>query len=92
MLGFGSNSSGQLSIPGGDEAVRSPTPISFDTSIRHLVRISCIASQTDIVTDGGVLYTCGENENNELGRSGKRSILQRVDALETAQISDVAVG
>jgi alpha-tubulin suppressor-like RCC1 family protein len=92
MLGFGSNSSGQLSIPGSDEVIRSPTPISFDSSVHHLVRICCNASQTDIVTDGGVLYTCGDNENNELGRTGKRSILQRVDALETAQITDVAIG
>jgi hypothetical protein len=34
----------------------------------------------------------GENDNNELGRSGKKSLLQRVDAVETSILTEVAAG
>ena len=40
----------------------------------------------------GSVYSCGENDNNELGRSGKRSIFQRIDAIEAFNITDIAVG
>ena len=34
----------------------------------------------------------GENETNELGRNGKRSLLQRVDAVETSLVNDASAG
>jgi alpha-tubulin suppressor-like RCC1 family protein len=36
--------------------------------------------------------SAGENDNNELGRPGKRSLFNRIDALETFQLIDLAVG
>lgn len=92
MFAFGRNTTGQLGLPGGDDAITVPTPTSLGGSTQALVRIAANATQTDIVTASGLLYTCGDNENNELGRSGKRSLLQRVDAVETFRITDVAVG
>ena len=94
MFGFGRNDVGQLGIPGGDEAITIPTltSLSLSDGNQALVRISSSASQTSVVTDSGLLYTCGENESNELGRGGKRSVLQRVDAVETFRITDVAIG
>lgn len=41
--------------------------------------------------DGSIL-SCGENDKNELGRIGKRSLLQRVDALEAFQLTDISAG
>lgn len=92
MFGFGRNDAGQLGIPGGNEAVATPTASTLCGIDQALTRISTTATQTDVVTVSGLLYTCGENENNELGRSGKRSVLQRVDAVETFRITDVAIG
>ena len=92
MFGFGGNVSGQLGIPGGEEAVLIPTETPFSGSSQAFVRIAANATQTDVATGSGLLYTCGENDNNELGRSGKRSLLQRVDAVETFRVTDVAVG
>jgi alpha-tubulin suppressor-like RCC1 family protein len=45
-----------------------------------------------VVSDTGVLLTCGANDHNELGRSGKRSAFHRVDVLETFRIRDVTSG
>jgi hypothetical protein len=91
MLGFGSNRFGQLGVPGGDELIPVPTavPMHLDEGV---IRLALSATQTDIVTTAGLLFTCGENDNNELGRAGKRSLLQRVDAVETFRVSDAAVG
>ena len=44
-----------------------------------------------LTVDGSVLC-CGENDNNELGRNGKRSVMQRMDAVEAFSIIDMAVG
>lgn len=90
MFGMGNNRCGQLSVAGGDELVLTPTRI--EPPHDSLVRIAANSTQTNVVTSHGLLYTCGDNENNELGRTGKRSLLQRVDAVETFQITDVAIG
>lgn len=92
MFGFGGNGGGQLGISGGEEAVLMPTETPFTGSSQAFVRIAANATQTDVATESGLLYTCGENDSNELGRSGKRSLLHRVDAVETFRVTDVAVG
>lgn len=55
-------------------------------------RVSCSRHNTFVILRNGVLLTCGANDNNELGRSGKRSWLHRVDAIETFQARDVSLG
>jgi alpha-tubulin suppressor-like RCC1 family protein len=94
MYAFGRNATGQLGIPSGEEAVPLPVllPSPDCSDSLALVRICANATQTDVVTAAGLLYTCGENGENELGRGGKGSVLARVDAVETFRITDVAVG
>lgn len=46
------------------------------------VKVVSSTRQTFLLTKEGSVFTCGENDNNELGRSGKRSVFQRLDSLE----------
>lgn len=55
-------------------------------------RVSCSRNHTFVILRNGVLLTCGANDNNELGRSGKRSWLHRVDAIETFQVREASLG
>ena len=67
-------------------------PISVSVDPRTVSRVVTGTKQTFILTIDGSVLCCGENDNNELGRSGKRSVLQRMDAVEAFSIIDLAVG
>lgn len=91
ISGFGNNRSGQLGCSFPEDTSCNPIPLDNlrDTFIQ---RITSSLNQTEMITMDGTLLNCGENENNELGRNGKRSLFGRVDALEAFNIIDVAVG
>lgn len=42
--------------------------------------------------DSGELFSWGNNDFGQLGRSGRQFVAQRVDALETMRITQVACG
>ena len=89
---FGNNREGQAGISHCDETISRPTvfPETFTTS--DICRAVMSQKQTLIYKNDGSILSCGENDANELGRSGKRSLLQRIDALEAFQVTDVCVG
>jgi alpha-tubulin suppressor-like RCC1 family protein len=96
---FGNNVDGQAGIACGEEQIVSPLNMRdaasrsdnyLDSS--RIARVVCNQKQIFAVTIDGTLLTAGDNEHNELGRSGKRSLLSRVDALEAFRVCDIAVG
>lgn len=88
---FGNNQDGQLGISYGDDFALEPREVThFDAD--SVTSISMNQFQTFVVLKSGVLLSCGSNESNELGRSGKRSLLHRVDAIETFQIRESSLG
>lgn len=88
---FGNNQDGQLGISHGDDYSFEPREVSH-VDADSITRIAMNQFQTFVVLKSGVLLSCGSNENNELGRSGKRSWLHRVDAIETFQVSEASLG
>ncbi len=88
---FGSNREGQLGVSYGDDCALSPVEVGHVEG-STVSRVSLNQHQTFIVQDNGVILTAGANDNNELGRSGKRSLLHRVDALETFQVREGSIG
>jgi len=88
---FGNNREGQLGVSHGDDVSLSPVEINH-LEASTIFKISLNQNQTFLLQDNGVLLSAGLNDNNELGRSGKRSMLHRVDALETFQMCEAALG
>ncbi len=81
---------GQCGISYQEDLVVKPTEVNVVEG-DHVLKIVCSQNQTYCLLKNGILVTAGENDQNELGRSGKRSLLSRCDALETFQIVDAAV-
>ena len=48
--------------------------------------------QSIILTSDGSVFTAGANDDRELGRSGKRSLFMRLEALESFRVADAACG
>ena len=96
---FGNNIDGQAGIKSGDEHILQPVCMQeaaaqSDAHVEasNFARIVCNQRVTFVITTGGILLTAGNNENNELGRTGKRSLFSRVDALELYRVTDIALG
>jgi len=88
---FGSNREGQAGIASGEETLAFPTLLTVvDPSLTS--RIVCSQKQTFLLTTEGQVLSAGENDGGELGRSGKRSLLFRLDAVEAFSVTDVALG
>ena len=89
---FGNNQEGQTGVGTGEDSLRNPVLLdTFDPTT--VVKMCASLKHTFLLTRDGSVLTCGDNENNELGRSvGKRSVLNRLEALEGFQIVDVALG
>ena len=87
----GDNRVGQCGLASGEDFLTNPTLLSFgnDESVHQ---ISSNNFQTFIVHKNGALSTAGNNDSNELGRTGKRSLFQRVDSVETFQVIETALG
>jgi alpha-tubulin suppressor-like RCC1 family protein len=93
---FGNNKDGQAGIRSGEESILSPTSVAAGSeglvAAGSFSRVVCNQIATFVLTTDGTLLTAGSNDHNELGRSGKRSLLTRVDALEAFRTTDVALG
>jgi len=59
---------------------------------RDTIKVFCSSKQTYALSSNGEIYSCGSNDSNELGRKGKRSAFNRVDAIEAFKITDFAAG
>mmetsp|Transcript_6189 Transcript_6189/g.9333 ORF Transcript_6189/g.9333 Transcript_6189/m.9333 type:complete len:1082 (-) Transcript_6189:109-3354(-) len=91
IYAMGDNRYGQLGNAYGDDAACHPVAVE---SIKNctVCNFSLTSNQSHIVGLDGVLLNCGENDQNELGRTGKRSLFSRVDALEAFSVCDIAAG
>lgn len=77
----------------GSEEYPTPTVVPEETvDPRQCVKVVSSMRQSFLLTKEGSVFTCGENDNNELGRSGKRSVFQRLDSLEGFKVVDLALG
>lgn len=95
LLSFGDNRDGQTCTSSGEDFIFRPAAVSDQAGGLRPLSIRAFSMNqhlTFAITDGGLLWTAGLNDEHELGRTGKRSIPQRVDAVETFQLSDAAVG
>lgn len=91
FLVFGDNRVGQLGISLGNDYGQQPICVNH-LEASSVVKVDMNQNQTFIVMKSGMLLTSGQNDNNELARTGKRSYFQRVDAIETFQIKDASLG
>lgn len=88
---FGLNQEGQAGIGSSDELLNLPMLVpNIDAST--VVKVASSLKQSFLLTKEGSIFTAGANDSNELGRSGKRSVFQRLDALEGFKIIDMAIG
>lgn len=93
ILVFGSNREGQAGIASPEEILSRPTRIENSViEASRVTRISVSQKQAYFCESDGAVTSAGDNDNNELGRAGKRSLLTHIDSLEAFQISEVAAG
>lgn len=93
IIVFGSNSFGQAGVGNGEDMILRPIESHLaylDSSMISRI-ISGQKQSFAILIDGSIL-SCGENDNGELARQGKRSIFQRVDSLEAYSVTDITCG
>lgn len=88
---FGSNRSGQLGCSFIDELTSTPIKLN-NLNYISLNRIIISLNNSDIITNENILINCGENDNNELSRNGKKSLFGRVDLFESFTIIDLVRG
>ena len=93
---FGCNTDGQAGCKCAEEHLLLPHNIQHTSEgtveASRFARIVCNQNTTFVLSTDGSVLTAGFNDNNELGRQGKRSVLSRVEALEAFRVCDVALG
>lgn len=87
---FGGNTSGQLGV-GNDEPV-GVAKLAEDLTSKRFLQIACGGQHSVGLNEPGELFTWGNNDFGQLGRSGRQFAAQRVEALETMRIVQVAAG
>eukprot|EP00026_Physarum_polycephalum_P001542 Phypoly_transcript_01544.p1 GENE.Phypoly_transcript_01544~~Phypoly_transcript_01544.p1 ORF type:complete len:1030 (+),score=135.85 Phypoly_transcript_01544:65-3091(+) len=90
VYSFGQGSFGQLGH--GEEDDQTKPKIIAELRNTRVIKLACGARHSAAITDNGVLFTWGSNEDGELGRSRRLMIPQRVDALESQIVVSVACG
>lgn len=91
IFSFGSNRTGQLGYAYIEDITSIPLLLTNLTFI-NINRITTSNNYSEIITSDGSLLNCGENENNQLCRNGKKSLFGRVDVLESFTVVDVTRG
>jgi|AntAceMinimDraft_12_1070368.scaffolds.fasta_scaffold99987_2 alpha-tubulin suppressor-like RCC1 family protein len=89
---FGNNIDGQLGISSIEDHLKTPTCMDPPVEASRIARVVATKTNSFALTVDGSVLSAGSNENNELGRPGKRSLLSRLDALEAFRITDCACG
>lgn len=94
VLAMGNNVDGQLGTgisDDGEDQVWEPCTVS---ALERLGVVSATASlkHSAWLTQDGVVYTAGDNDEGQLGRIGKRSKPFKVDAIEHLPVEAIAVG
>ncbi|CAK8999228.1 unnamed protein product [Durusdinium trenchii] len=94
VFGMGNNSDGQLGcgfLDDDDDKIFEPCELKAFDSIQ--VR-SCAMSlrHSSWLTTDGIVYTAGDNDSGQLGRSGKRTKPFKIDSIEHLPVESVAAG
>ena len=86
VLAFGLNNQGQLGLHQDERNESTPVLVrEFNQTGRSVVHISASLVHSVLLDSSGVVYTCGGNDRNQLGRDrrkrihGRRPDQQRVD-------------
>lgn len=91
MYFFGNCIDGQGGLSISDDTVNHPVVV-VGSLAEAVSKVHCSAKNSYAVTSSGELYSCGNNDNNQLGRTGKKSTFNRCDAIEAFKVTDVASG
>lgn len=94
VMAFGNNAYGQLGCgvsEDDEDKVFEPCPIAAFEGL-GIISAVCSLKHSAWLTYDGVVYTAGDNDAGQLGRSGKRTRPFKVDAIEHLPIEDIAVG
>lgn len=94
VFAMGCNADGQLGTgmsEDGEDQVWEPTLVQ---SLSRLAVVAIAAARRHSVwlTKDGVVYTAGDNDEGQLGRTGKRTKPMKVDAIEHLPIEAVSAG
>jgi E3 ubiquitin-protein ligase HERC4 len=93
MLCWGSTKHGQLGLGGiEEEIIISPTENKFFGKNMRLKQVACGMNHTLFLLDDGTVYSCGNNDCEQLGHEGPRTKPVQVAALEAQVITQISAG
>ena len=91
VYAFGCNTEGQLGIKHNEGNVFRPVKVE-SLSGKGIIKMAASQTHSTALGSNGVLYTCGNNDRNELGREGRRFIFLPVLQLEAHKLISTGVG
>ncbi|KAF7384056.1 hypothetical protein HZH68_014813 [Vespula germanica] len=92
MFCWGSSIHGELGLGGiEDEHILTPREVDFQKST-EVTYIACGESHTVVITRGGELYSCGNNDFGQLGHDKGRKRLRLISGLEAFVFKKAACG
>ena len=92
MLCWGSTKHGQLGLGGiEEELIVTPTENKFFTN-KRVKQVASGVNHTLFLLDDGTVYSCGNNDCEQLGHEGPRKRPEQVVSLEAQYITQVSVG
>ncbi|KAL1117573.1 hypothetical protein AAG570_003888 [Ranatra chinensis] len=92
MFCWGNTSNGELGLGGIEEDhILTPRELIF-THANSIRAISCGKNHTLVVTLSGEVYSCGNNDHNQLGHNKPRTKLHPVEGLEAYRVKNVSCG
>jgi E3 ubiquitin-protein ligase HERC4 len=93
MLCWGSAKHGQLGLGGiEEELIVSPADNKFFGKSKRLKQVACGVNHTVFLLDDGTVYSCGNNDCEQLGHEGPRKRPEQVLALEAQVITQISAG
>ncbi|XP_063237913.1 probable E3 ubiquitin-protein ligase HERC4 [Bacillus rossius redtenbacheri] len=92
MLCWGNSVNGELGLGGiEEEQIFSPRELKF-VKATEIKQVACGSHHTALLTSGGELYTCGNNDYGQLGHNKACKKPEHVSSLEAYSIAAVACG
>lgn len=92
MFCWGNTVNGELGLGGiEDQHILAPRELIFSEA-EQVKDVACGKYHTVLVTKGGAVFSCGNNDYGQLGHNKTRTRLERVDGLNAYMICKVACG
>ena len=94
VLVCGNNNEGQCGVTGEEGPIPTPRAVSrtVDLDYSMVLTTSCSLRQSFLVTKDFMLLSCGDNDDHELGRTGRRNVFLHIDMLTKFRIREVTAG